>query len=462
MKKLVIITIIAVIILNLIGCESNNKDLLQSDTTTVTEVTTTESKKYEPQTYSKMGSYHEGLAWVQYGESDKYWGCIDEKGKMLFKYSCNELEQIDPFVPPFFENGYAYLKSTSNSQIFVIDRSGNIVSKYDNPTAYGYGYTVVENHYSDFDSAHYEYKIYNSNGKQVEIIETEVDSEVEVKYCGEGVFYFEANSDQVYLYIAPKNKIIEYKYRRTNVDEDIQFNNGLAFTVNDSYSLAKTFVVIDSNGKITEINKRDKNSKFDEKYDMFGAKRENNLIYGNSIIYYDEEQPKLSSYNVKNDSFIDYKDTKMLEKFETHYDGSINHVDINPSFNNDGFLASLVGADGLGYVSIFDYKLNMQTKPIQADKFEAYDNNTCLIGDTIYDMKGNVLYSLAENNYKKVISDSDNIIFVCGYQDNTSSEKDYYDDNGEKCNFAVLDRKGTVLFDKIDISNVEEKSIYSY
>lgn len=462
MKKIIIsLTLIAVILLNFVGCYSKTEDLSETGTTKdEVSVTATEAKKPERQTYSKIGGYHEGLAWVQYGENDEYWGCIDEEGKMLFKYSCNDLRQIDSFVSPFFENGYAYMKSNTGTRIFVIDKSGNIVSNYDNPKAYGYGYTVVENHYSDFDSAYYEYIIYNPDGKQVETIETEVDSEVTVKYCGDGVFYFEANSEQVYLFFAKKEKWVQYNYKRTNVDYDIRFNNGLAFTVNDSYSFTKTYVVIDSNGTITEIDARDESANFYEKYKMFGAERENNLIYGNSIVFYDEEEPKLSSYDIKNDSFCDFKDTKTLEKFETHYAGSYSHVDISPSFNNEGFLVSLVGADGYRYVSILDYKLNMQAKPVKGDNFEAYDNSTCLIGNTIYDMKGNILYSLSEKGYQKVISDSDDIIFVCGYQDDVSVEKDYYDKNGEKCNFAALDRNGNVLFDTIDVSNAESKRIY--
>lgn len=466
MKKTILsLTIIITIIVSLVGCNSDTKSTSQIGTKNNTNSTetieeTTATKIYAPQMYSIIGTYHNDLAWVKYGNNDKYWGCIDKEGKMLFQYSCNDFSEIDLSIPPFFENGYAYLKSAKGTQIFVIDKSGNIVGSYDKPVAYGYGYTVVENHYSDFDSAYYEYLIYNPDGNQVESLKTIEDSKVTVRYCGDGVFYFEAyDGERNYLFLSKKDKLIEYNYRRSNVDDSIQFNNGLAFTVNDSYSFTRTYVIIDSNGEITEIKARDEKANFYEKYAMFGAKRENQLIYGNSIVFYDEEEPKLSSYNVTNDSFSDFKDTKILEKFETHYSGSFNHVDISPSFNNDGFLISLVGADGLGYVTILDYDMNMQTEPIPGDSFDTYDNGTCLINTTIYDMKGNKLYSLSEKGYEKVISASDDILFVCGYQSDVSIEKDYYDNNGEKCNFAALDKDGNLLFDTIDTTNVVTKGL---
>lgn len=458
MKRIILsFIIVSIVSVSLIGCNlDTNNNSQTSAINSANSIEATASEKYKPQTYSQIGHYNDGLAWVK---NDKYWGCIDKKGKMLFQYSCNDLKEIDSFIPPFFENGYAYFESAESRQIFIIDKSGDIVGNFDNPVAYGYGYAVVENYYSDFDSAYYEYVIYNPDGKQIHKYKTEGDSKVSVKYCGDGVFYFEESSENVYLFFAKKDKWVKYNYIRTsNVDNDIEFNNGLAFTVNDSYSLKATFVMIDSDGNITEIDAKD-GAYFKEKYAMFGAKRENELIYGNSVVFYDEENPKLSSYNVINDSFSDFKDTKILEKLETHYDGSFNHVDISPSFNNEGFLLSLVGADGFGYVTILDYNMNMLTEPIQGDKFEAYNNGTCSIDTTIYDMKGNKIYSLSDKGYEKVISDSNDLLFVCGYQSDVSTEKDYYDDNGEKCNFAALDKDGNLLFDCIDTTNVITKSI---
>lgn len=462
MKKIIYsLVIIIIIIFCLVGCHSDAKSTSQINTTiNPNSIETTDAKQYKPQTYSIIGTYHDSLAWVKYGENDQYWGCIDKDGKMLFQYSCNDLEETDLFIPPAFENGYTYLKSTIGTQIFVINKSGDIVGSFDTPAAYGYGYTVVENHYSDFDSAYYEYLIYNPDGDKVETLKTADDSELAVNYCGDGVFSFKSSSGiNNYLFFAKKDKLIDYNYICASVDDSIKFNNGLALTVNNSYDLKPSFVIIDSDGKITEIDAKDEHAHYREKYTMFGAKRENQLIYGNSIIYYDEDKPKLSSYNVTNDSFSDFKDEKTLEKLETHYSGSFSHVDISPSFNNDGFLISLVGADGLGYVTILDYSMSMQIEPIQGDSFEAYDNGTCSIDTTIYDMKGNKLYTLSDRGYEKVISDSDDILFVCGYQSDVSIDKDYFDNNGDKCNFAALDKNGNILFDKIDISNVITKSL---
>lgn len=453
MKRIILsFIIISIVSVSLIGCNSDTKNNSQTSAiNSANSIEATASEKYKPQTYSQIGHYNDGLAWVK---NDKYWGCIDKKGKMQFQYNSDEIDSS-----PDFENAYAYLE-TKGGQVFVINKSGDIVGNFDNPVAYGYGYAVVENHYSDFDSAYYEYVIYNPDQKQVQTYKTEKDSEITVRYCGDGVFYFEEDAENIHLFFSKKDKWIKYNYIRTsNVDNDIEFNNGLAFTTNDSYSLTKTFVVINADGEITEIDARDEKANYYEKYDIFGAKRENNLIYGNSVVFYDEEEQKLSSYNIINDSFSDFKDTKILEKLETHYDGSYNHVDINPSFNNDGFLISLIGADGLRYVTILDYNMNMQTDPIQCDDFIAYDNGTCLIDTTIYDMKGNKLYSLSDKGYERAISVSDDIIFVCGYQSNVQIDKDYFDNKGKKCNFAALDKNGNVIFDKIDISNVVTKSI---
>lgn len=445
MKRLIYLCLIGIITFSITGCNKEIPNIQETVSTTATTPIETQppstAEVYIPKTYSEFRTYNNGLAWTEYTDNDgiEYYGCIDEKGKMLFRYKSDNLEILSDY-----ENNYSYLKSKNGTTIYVIDKNGDVCNSYNNAVAYGYGYTVLEDHHSDFDSEYYEYSIYDPDNNLINT--TKFDNEVNVKYCGDGVFDFGSK-----LFFSQNEKMIDYSYERSKNDKDVQFNNGIAYIENDALAIRSSYVTINSTGTIVDLENVD---------DILDEKVQNTEIYSDSLLVYEEDTPKLATYNVDTQSVTYLKDQSILEKLETHYDGNISSLDISPLLNENGMILRLVGEDGYGYVIISDYEFNFKTEPMKYDECKIYKNGICEIDSVVYDMEGNQLFSLFD--YEEVISDSENILLVCCKNSDVTTDRDYYDDphdNLEKSNFVALDKDGNLLFNGIDSQNVIHKNL---
>lgn len=445
MKKLIYFSLIAILTFSITGCNKEIPNIQNNVNTTATNPIETEiqttAEIYTPKTYSEFRTYNNGLAWTKYTDNDgsEYYGCIDEKGKMLFRYRADNIEIVADF-----ENNYSYLKSKNGTTIYVIDKNGDVCNSYNKAVAYGYGYTVLEDYHSDFDSEYYEYSIYDSDNNLVN--SCKFDNEISVQYCGDGVFDFGTK-----LFFSQNEKMIDYNYERSSYDKYIQFNNGIAYVENDSLAIRSSYITINSTGTIVELKNVD---------GILNEKVQDTHIYSDSLLIYEEDTPKLATYNVANQSVTYLQDESILEKLETHYDGNISSLDISPLLNENGIILRLVGNDGYGYVVISDYEFNFKTEPMKYDECKIYKNGICEIDSVVYDMEGNQLYSLFE--YEEVVSDSENILLVCCKNSDVTTDRDYYDDphdNLEKSNFVALDKDGNLLFNGIDSQNVIDKNL---
>lgn len=450
MRRCMCFCLIIIFIFCITGCDkqsSNNIQATISSTVNSTEKNTVETKNQNytennnPKTYSEFREYNDGLAWVKYIDngSNEYYGCIDETGKMLFRYKADNIGIVSDF-----ENNYSYFKSNDKTTLYVVNKNGDMCSSYNDFVAYGYGYTVVEKHHSDFDSEYYEYSIYDSEHNCVNTVK--FDKEINVKYCGEGVFDFDSK-----LFFSQNEKMIDYNYDRSSYDKNIKFYNGIAYVENDCLEIRSSYITIKPTGEINELENID---------GILNEKLQSTNIYSNSLLIYEEDTPKLATYNVNTQSVTYLKDESVLQRLETHYDGSFNSLDISPLMNEKGIILRLVGDDGFGYVIISDYEFNFKTEPTKYDECKIYKNGICEIDSVIYDMDGNQLFSLFD--YEEVISDSNDVLMVCCKNSSISTDKDYYDDphdNLKKSNFVALSKDGKLLFDSIDTLNVIDKNL---
>lgn len=460
-NKISLLLIILLILVSFIGCNHDiDTPSLDKEESSKSSIVTTESTSNDNniEDYSLANHFSEGLAWIKYGKSPIYMACIDKKGNLIFQYDADECNS-----PTKFSNGYSYFYGGArNTKIYVVNKNGDICSsynrvyeeKYDRTTttygdqsnyavAYGNGYTVVQVHYSDFDSAHYEYDIYNPDGTILYTYKTEVDTAVSVRYCECGVFSFEA--DKTYFYFTNSEKWIQYDY-----DKDIEFYNDLV--------LIDKSTILDSKGNIIEID-------LSEIKNLYN-KENISKIYGNSVISfgqtkYDVEKDKiyyaLTSYNISEKKMYYCKDNSIIDKIDWENFKSLNN------FNNDCFAVPLVGADGIDYVAVLDYELNVLIEPIPYSSYEVHSNGICTIQNSgiisFYDINGNIVSSLTDKIRSFETTNPNTNIVEYKYEDDFFIFGNFNSSSDDKNNFAAFDKDGNLLFDTIDITNVVTKEL---
>ncbi len=392
--------------------------------------------------YKNFGCFSEGLAWVEYVDSDtnEYFGCINENGKMLFCYRSDDFDfnmLNSDYYDTKFENGYAFLEGRSEPSVYLIDKEGNICSKFDSFIAYGYGYVITEEHIIGFDSESYTYTIYDANKNVIATYENE--SRISASYCGEGVFRF-GNK----LFIGKTKEFVDYPYGWDYFDDNMVFNNGVAY-------VSQHETVVYSDGKKFDVD-------FPDELILF--KRQNDPLYSGTIIYYDDDYNNtVASFNINTEEIYYLTDKTVLEHLDTHFDNNISSKDISPKCNENGLIFPLIGDDGYRYVVLTDYKLNIKTEPIKCFDYEACENGVFIIDSVAYDINGTELFSLEEKGYTKTLSSSEELMFVLGNKGSVDPGQDCYQDEEKFIHkFAVMDNKGNIIFDKIDTENVIEKS----
>lgn len=445
MKRMIIsLTIILTFIIPLVGCNyetSNNNQVLTSQNGTTyinennkstTEMPITHTKE-TIRTYDEIKNYSDGLVWIRYGTAYRaygreYWGCTDKNGNMLFQFECSCDRVSDGNPPENFSNGYSYYQPKDSTKIYVIDKKGNVCSSYDNiysgensEVAHGYGYTVFQKHYSDFDTAYYEYIIYNPDGSTLYSFKTENNTRAEVYYRGCGVFSFYFDNTN-HFYFSNSKKWGEYNY---DFYYDYKFKNDLLF--------ADNYTVIDSSGNIIDIDIAE-----------FKDYNKINEIYGNSIIMYSQDKKELVAYNIENKKLSYLKDKSFLEKSRWDFGNYKGYY----CFNNDGFILAMTGSDGNQYVVALDYNMNILSEPILANICQVYNDGQFSVTNEditdMYKMDGSYIYTLNQKGYKNFINGgSSELLFAT---------KDTSD-------FVALDKDGNLLFDSIDTSKVITKSI---
>lgn len=426
-----------VMVLSLAACGNVNGKSGYSTSYSNNNPQTKSYSNNNPQTnYDRIESFSEGLAWV---EDNDYYGCIDETGKMLFKYNKTSLS-----FPTKFENGHAFLYNSGiYGKVSVIDRNGDIQYTFQNSEAFGFGLVVVESYQSSFSSSEYKYDIYGSDGKIVDSCTADEPSkQMHVFYCGDGVFEFSG-----YGFYCAKTSTWVTDYNDS--DGLIRFNTaGKALFESklhssDSYKLLNVFA--NSDGTFKQLP---------EEIELSGT-RINKSLHDDMVYYYSDNgrilSPKiLSSYNVSTETKSVLKDDAIIERLNRKLisSGNEDEYTLNCSSNKNGIIVSLIGDDTIEYVALLDSQLNTIIEPVvKIGNYHAFDNGNFLINHSVYDKNGTELYKV---EYDDVISDSESTIIVQGERNGNS-------DRYKGSPFYAIDQEGNIVFEEIDETSAEIK-----
>lgn len=443
MKKVLLFMLAIILVFSFVACgrpennsySQNKNDIEKESAETITSSdgmsasSTAGNENFDSvEKYNQFYEFSESKAWVEYVEGGKTQiGCMDTKGKMLFRLSEDFSNKI--IEPRQFKNGISVIEvyrtiadKGQNETVYVIDKNGNIINKYNDIASYGDGYSVNIERVSGYDKVCYEYTFSDSNGKSIYKYKTEGDNTVFLDYVGKGVFRLGNN-----LFFAKTQKIVGAK----NVSGEF-FNN--------EYIIVDNNYLIDTDGNMIKGN---------DTSDKLRGFNSNYLIYVDDSIY---------TYNITEKKMYTINDTSIKDHIYKKSTGT--EYLLNFSKNDDNIVIPLLGEDGEYYAVILDYKMNVIGNPVKCsteDDFEAYDNHTIRIGSNVYDSNGTMLFSLADKGFTTILSGPtrETEIYLA-YSGNpnqnklaSSLEKNLFKDN----NFAFLNKEGEFIFDKIDFSN---------
>lgn len=443
-KKASSLILISAFIISASGCnfftKSEQKNTVESNTVTSTSSTETEPTTVPTATIiddvNTIHPFSEDLAWISYEENDiSYWGCVNKSGEILFKFNDNEYNYNKDYY-----NGYAYLKSNDRTKLYVVDKEGSICSSYnlmiedydghftvtvtnssEHAVAYGCGYTVVQTHNADFDSAYYLYTIYDANGNVIDTYKTETDKELNVYYCGKDVFYFDKTSEKRDFFFAKsKNWIVTEYYK----NDDITFYDNYAFLqTNDKKS-----VFLDSDGTIKEC-------------EIPGGTNSQkiNSIYDDVCLLINNYNGTLSTYDINTNSYYTLTNESYLSRID--WDNAENII-----YNDNAIIVPLIGDDKKDYVTVFDKEWNVILEPFEASTFSLINDERFIIdNELVYDTKGNVVFNLSSYNMNSARDYYEGVTVA-----NSSSYGNPYGQYlYSNLSFIFLDVDGNVLFENI-------------
>lgn len=446
--------VISIILISCILCSCN-----QNSNSTENEIPSkAKSISHQAVTYNDISSFSDSLAWA---EDNEYFGCIDTSGKMLFKIDRVDNSGYEDYTCSDFENGYAFIRSYVDSSrgVYLIDKEGQICSSFDNPEAFGYGYAVVKKEQSGFDNKHFEYEIYRPDGTIAFICQTEGSEEIDyVSYRGDGVFYFK---DYGFYFAKTEKWVSDYAENC----EDFHFNhNGVAFSnyrvTGGGFYRDAGYIIAYSDGKFTPMSESTY-SDLSKYLNSAEDEQINNILYGDSVVFYNDELKSLVAYNAVNDSLSVLEDKSVSDRIYTHYKPGSNWVSVpeQPSLNNEGIILQLVGDDSVVYLAIVDYNMKVTMEPIKkSGSYSALDNGTFLINGHICDKTGTEISS--EGFYEAVISDSNEVAILGGTDGSVCANGDSCKNNSATSRkFVGIDSSGNVVFEGIDNSEVATVSI---
>lgn len=374
--------------------------------------------------------YSEGRAWVMFGENETtYWGVIDKSGNAIVRFNAATGIQYTPYY-----EGYSHVKTANG--YYILDKEGNIVRQFnvDEGTevilAKG-GYVATKTDMSGFDAVGYQYTIYNPDGSV--LTEFSEESEHIVAYYGKGVFSVDSKG----YYCSQSGSWVE---------EEVY----LPVFCDDTAVIATTYYEVDDSlygdrfGGIVTLSTTGETNTIFSKY--IGNNISPSVIVDDICVLYDfwsdSDLTALNISTLEEYPLPEEYASKMWDMEEEIYSPYDNRIVVH-----------MKGADGNGYVCVFDTQMNLVFGPVQGFA-NAYSDGRMVLessddDDTlVYDTEGNIIFSLAEKGY--MLTDfpaygrySDGALFV--HELLTSPSQDY----------AYLDTDGNRLFEQINLDNVK-------
>lgn len=433
-KSLLLVTVL--LVLSLMGCNSNEITDYKGKSTISNSIATVEESSYTEKLISDDNgfqdsesliplskvtcckSFSEGLAWIR--DSNTVY-CADKEGNVILSYknSNNNLSDVNSF-----SNGYATISQKYNEKtrrIIVIDKSGNMCSKYDFNDSLQYvmskdGYTITEEHKKDFDSDYFEYSVYSPTKELIHRIETIDPRELSVKYVGKATFSFGSingttNETIHETYFAEKNKSVEV-FCEGFFYEDIAFlNEGTS----EEGSHHEIFKFLDLDGNISSVD-------IPSEYGWIWFN--NGIVKDDYFFCYSKRSELILSYNTN---------TKELKKYDASSNRYFDRIDwdkLNQYLyvNNGLIVLPMIGTDKKSYVSVVDPEFNTIIEPQRINESSvsisigkgfshSYDCDRYVFypssgGSEIYDNNGNVVFTSDEKNYNVVNKYQENTAIV--------------------------------------------------
>lgn len=400
--------------------------------------------------------FSEGLAWIKYevddGEDSTDWaGYIDKTGKLVFRYKYSASPDRFDTSGTDFENGHAYISSQKlgdgNSIVglcWVVDKTGKVVSEFQNAVSWGGGYVVTADYNSSFDSTSYTYHIFSDDGTEVTSFESE-GSYGEINYCGEGIFSFGDVSQRLsgntyheisFLYNAASNKRLDVEYTGSPWFNSKTKKSFYDCSSDDDFSYIRT---INTDGAIEEykISETDLDGHLDSVW----------LVGDICTVYvkYDSNlDARLFTYNISSGELheLDRRYADAASTYDYEYLDDVHA-------SEDRCVIKMQGADGDSYIGIFDTALNPIVEP-----FKAYEHTSSGLGYSgggrlILDASGSSSVDVYDLDGKLVYS-ADTLGSTDGYQDDLL----LYNTGGQA---YCRDLQGKIVFD--DISGFDAPEI---
>lgn len=379
-----------------------------------------EAAKKPPEVRS-MSNYSEDIAWIRYNDKgEQYHAMIDKDGNALARFNTKDVSFVTDF-----QDGYAHV-DTSNAS-FIIDKSGKIIRQYSSTNEETVkedngGYVVTEQETSGFDSVGYVYTIYGPDGTVLEQFTNEKELDYDqITYGGKGVLKF----DNIGYFCAQSNTWVDGAYSLPVFHDDISV---IATTYRDvNGDLFGGIATLSTTGETNVIYS-------DYSSHWFTP----SVIVDNTCVLYDYAGYDAQLIAMDLSTMEEYP---LAEEYYTKLWDDLDEEIYNPF---DGrIVVHMEGADGNGYVGVFDTKMNLLFGPIEGYA-KAYSSgrlvlNTADTGTVVYDTDGNIVYSITEKGYKETVER-----YACG-------ALLVFDRDG---NATYLDTEGNPLFEAVNFENV--------
>ena len=402
--------------------------------------------------------FQDGLAFVRIsGKGKSYKGFLNKNGKLIFYIPFDE-DETDADIYRYdvnFENGYNWFEY--DGIFYVIDTEGNIKSQYDaeSVTDYGGGYTWLEEeeNVSWDDAGFWRYTLYSPEGQEVcnyTISNTYLKSgnwSFGRKYIGDGNFLYEKMDEEkgesiCILCEAKTKKITELSVGYQNAKK-YGMQDGIIATIGKKYEYGHwdeynpEFLILIGNGqeKRFEIPEEYQSGltllDWSKKYALFTERKDDQDIY-----------------------FVFNLETQEIKQYAGKYAQYFKYYSTTTSCVEDNILAlSMIGSDGFYYVCLINADTMEEiADPIYGEYFSMEDNVLLIDHMDMYDLNGNLLFTVDEDKKGEEISDRTLQVSYTEREEETMyGESEYVE--VDKADYFDLKGKKLFSYSDIDISN---------
>lgn len=419
-----------------------------------------------------VDNYNDGIARVSFSkvsrtisstdvfetESETSFAYIDKNGKVLFKipagYSGEE-----------FSNGYAYVHNENT--LYVIDKSGNVLSNYakeasdnEHVAAYADGYVLTLEKASTFSESKFIYRLYDPTGEVVNTHES-AKKLSPFHYCGRGIFCASLYSDSnvlvlPHIYMTSNGKSFIGKDNEEGGVYYCPFDTLPSFRDSDTAAVCFEYhpnlqiVFIDVDGNFSTKGFPD-----GYKSEIIGNITENHMLMYRGDFRYVDKNLKIISVDLVNKKYA------VLDKEYADKISALSATQLSV-FHNGRYVFPLQGADGESYTGIFDEKLKPVCDPIPGTCSSiGFSCERLIISRTngsesiayIYDTDGNELFSVNSGNR----SYSDSVLLAKAPADipwDISEDGEII--TTSSYTYVLYDVDGNILFEGIDFNTGTE------